>query len=188
MDTPPRARRARDPGQRRREIVAAAVDLITESGPAALTHRLVADRAGVSPGSVTAYFATLDDLRTAALESMAGLLDEEITRIGTALAATDDVVGVVVDWTHAYLSDSRLVRSDVAVATAAVADDDLLVLTRRWFDGMVAVLTPHVGAARAVAVTVFLDGATWHALHQGRPMDRASLAASLAALTGREVR
>ena len=60
-------RRRRDPEERRRTIVEAAATLITEAGSEGLTHRLVAKRAGVPLGSTTQYFATLDDLREAAL-------------------------------------------------------------------------------------------------------------------------
>ena len=53
----------RDPEGRRRAIIEAAAELIVEGGAASLTHRAFAARAGVSLGSTTQYFGSLDELR-----------------------------------------------------------------------------------------------------------------------------
>ena len=53
----------RDPEGRRRAIIDAAAELIVDSGASSLTHRAVAARAGVSLGSTTQYFSSLDELR-----------------------------------------------------------------------------------------------------------------------------
>lgn len=47
---------------RRRSIIEAAAAIIRESGPSAVTHRLVAERAGCSLSATTYYFRGLDDL------------------------------------------------------------------------------------------------------------------------------
>ncbi|WP_167473124.1 TetR/AcrR family transcriptional regulator [Nocardia arthritidis] len=65
-----RLRRRRDPSQRRSEIIAAAEQIIATKGVGALTHRAVAQQAGLSPGSATYYFETIDDLLEAALTSI----------------------------------------------------------------------------------------------------------------------
>ena len=57
----------RDPEGRKRAIVQAAAELIMELGISNITHRKIAERAGVPLGSTTQYFATLDDLRHAAI-------------------------------------------------------------------------------------------------------------------------
>lgn len=54
-------------GDRRREQLGrAAADLVREEGPAALGHRAVAARAGLSLSATTYYFSGLDDLAAAA--------------------------------------------------------------------------------------------------------------------------
>ncbi len=54
-------------GDRRREQLArAAADLVREEGPAALGHRAVAARAGLSLSATTYYYSGLDDLAAAA--------------------------------------------------------------------------------------------------------------------------
>ncbi len=64
---PHRAPRRQARGVARRDaIVRAAADLILREGPAAVTHRAVAARAGVPLASTTYYFTGLDDLIGAA--------------------------------------------------------------------------------------------------------------------------
>lgn len=58
-------------GERRRhELVAAAAALLREGGFDAVRHRAVAERAGLPLASTTYYFASLDDLVTAAVERL----------------------------------------------------------------------------------------------------------------------
>ena len=54
--------------RRRRELVAAAAELLRLGGFDAIRHRAVAERAGLPLASTTYYFASLDDLVTAATE------------------------------------------------------------------------------------------------------------------------
>lgn len=69
-DTPiPRAVRARGV-QRRAQIVEAAAAYALEHGISALSHRQAAAAAQVPLGSTTYYFASLDELRAAAVERM----------------------------------------------------------------------------------------------------------------------
>ncbi|MEX2985980.1 TetR/AcrR family transcriptional regulator [Streptomyces sp. C36] len=62
------ARRRRDPQKRIEEITAATEQVIAERGIEGLTHRAVAEQAGVPLGATTYHFATKDDLITAALQ------------------------------------------------------------------------------------------------------------------------
>ena len=70
-------------GERRRKaILEAALRLISQHGVGALTHRAVAEEAGVPLASTTYYFDSLDELLDGALQLF---VDEEATRL-TALA------------------------------------------------------------------------------------------------------
>src|SRR5690242_9841278 len=64
---------------RREQILEAALRLIGRSGRQAVTHRAVAEEAGVPLGSTTYYFDSRDDLLAQALEYVAA---EEIERYG----------------------------------------------------------------------------------------------------------
>jgi DNA-binding transcriptional regulator YbjK len=68
---------------RRRAIVVAAADLLLDGGPPAVTHRAVAQRAGVSLGSTTYYFADRDELLAAAADH-ARASDVERARLAAA--------------------------------------------------------------------------------------------------------
>ncbi|WP_116210347.1 TetR/AcrR family transcriptional regulator [Streptomyces olivoreticuli] len=63
------AKRRRDPQKRIAEIVAATEIVIAARGIEGLTHRAVAEEAGVPLGATTYHFATKDDLITAALRA-----------------------------------------------------------------------------------------------------------------------
>lgn len=73
--SPPRAR----PGPRRalseREILAAALRLLDQGGPAALSVRGVATEVGVSPNALYTYFPTKSALARALVEGLLGQVD-----------------------------------------------------------------------------------------------------------------
>lgn len=64
----PRQARSR---AKREALVQAAVELWSEEGPSALTHRRIAQRAGVSLSATTYYFSDIEELLGAAGESAA---------------------------------------------------------------------------------------------------------------------
>lgn len=65
--------------RRRREILRAALRVVRERGTAAVTHRAVAEAAGVPPATTTYYFDSIDDLLEQAL---ALFVEEEVERLG----------------------------------------------------------------------------------------------------------
>lgn len=154
----PRARR--DPVARRQAIVEAAADQLLAGGD--FTHRRVAARAEVPLGSTTQYFATLEDLRQAAVDLLVeraeGELDEfaaELDRDGTEPAAL--ARGLL-----AYLEQTDQLSLTCALYGAALTDPSLRPAVNRWLDGQAALLAPHIGAEAARAVAMFLDGAVLH--------------------------
>ncbi|HEY9408400.1 MAG TPA: hypothetical protein VIP77_02360 [Jiangellaceae bacterium] len=69
-------------GERRRaELISAAAGILLADGIEAISHRAVATAAGVPLGATTYYFATLDDLRQAAVDA---LVASDITRMDSA--------------------------------------------------------------------------------------------------------
>src|SRR5687767_821941 len=63
---------------RREAILQAAVELIGEQGPDALTHRAVAERAGVSLSATTYWFSSKDEIFREAVALAAG---DEVARL-----------------------------------------------------------------------------------------------------------
>lgn len=66
-------------GRRREALIAAALDLMAEGGPASASVRAIAARAGVTPGLIRHYFSSKDDLSRAAFGAMMGDMTEEST-------------------------------------------------------------------------------------------------------------
>jgi DNA-binding transcriptional regulator YbjK len=161
-------RRRRDPERRRQEIVSAAAALVTEVGTAALSHRKVAARAAVPLGSTTQYFATLDDLRNAALEHLSRDIEEYVSQMALAMTDASDRVKVMAQGLHDYLSDPHLVRADTMLSASAVLDPRLRPLTDRWFEGLLKVLAPELGTRAADNVVMLISGATWQAALTGQ--------------------
>jgi DNA-binding transcriptional regulator YbjK len=71
---------------RREAILRAAVALIGEQGPDALTHRAVAERAGVSLSATTYWFSSKDEIFTEAVALAAGEEVERLERLVLDLA------------------------------------------------------------------------------------------------------
>jgi DNA-binding transcriptional regulator YbjK len=73
---------AQQRSRRRRElIVRATIELISEGGPKAVTHRAVSARAELPPASAGYYFKTVDDLVDAALREFAEQRVQELTAL-----------------------------------------------------------------------------------------------------------
>ena len=175
-------RRRRDPVARKQAIVDAAAEIVAEQGPAGLSHRSVATRAQVPLGSTTQYFDSLQDMRAAALERMAQDLEDDLASLAVAIADTGDIAAAIATWLHAYLTDEAALRSDVVLSSAVVLDPTLRHLARQWTADVTAMLSPHIGAAAALAVSMYADGATWHAALHDTPLGVDELADAIRAL------
>lgn len=73
------------PDARRDALIAAAVALVSDGGPAHATVRAIAERAGVTPGLIRHYFATKEALLRAAYASvMEGMANASLAVVETA--------------------------------------------------------------------------------------------------------
>jgi DNA-binding transcriptional regulator YbjK len=106
----PVQRRSRD---RRELLLRAAVDLLADGGPKAVTHRAVAARAGVPQASTTYYFASIKQLTDEALRlhlsERTGELQAMITEATAKGGSAEDIARV--------LAEMLITRSrDIAIA------------------------------------------------------------------------
>ena len=119
MGSPATARRAprQERAEERRErIIRAVLTVIGRGGIAAVTHRAVAEEAGVPLGSMAYYFATKDDLLRAALLVFVEQEAARLRALGASLAAAEARPGEIVDrFADAILTEAH----DDPVATVA---------------------------------------------------------------------
>ena len=182
QSTPPPTPGRRDPEGRQRAIISAAATLITEGGLSALTHRAVAARAGVSLGSTTQYFSSLNELREAAYQLLADEIDAELHLLKQRLTDFRDMPTEAAQVVHEFLTDGRQVRAEIALLHAGTTDPTRRSLALRWFDQLIELLSAHIGREAALAIAVYLDGATVHAGLHDTPLDVDQIARALAAL------
>lgn len=184
---PSLARWRRDPEGRRAAIISAATELICESGLAALTHRAVATRAGVAVGSTTQYFTSIDDLRTAALQSLADEMDQELVELAAIANRVDhnDPTAAITtcgEIIHDFLCDTRQVHASLAMMGTATTDASLRTIALQWSDQLTDIFSSLVGYDRALAAVAYIDGLTVHAALHDTPVSKAAITTSLTAL------
>jgi DNA-binding transcriptional regulator YbjK len=106
----PVQRRSRD---RRELLLRAAVDLLADGGPKAVTHRAVAARAGVPQASTTYYFASIQELTDEALRLH---LSERTSELQAMITEATAKGGSVEDIAR-VLAEMLITRSrDIAIA------------------------------------------------------------------------
>lgn len=172
----------RDPEGRRRAIIAAAAELIVEGGAASITHRSVAARAEVSLGSTTQYFASLDELREAALQSLAEDVDVDLARVAEQILPLESAPERFAEVMREFLVDTRQVRAEVELMGSGMTDPRLREIARRWTDRLTEILTEHIGREAAEAIAVYLDGVTLHAGLHDEPVAAHAMARTIRAL------
>lgn len=158
------ARTPRGPADphRRERVIAATEEVLLAFGLEGLTHRAVAKQAGVPLGSTTYYFATLNDLRYAALQRVvsryvawmeqwcAALGDPSPTELADAL--TDLMV-------MAHTSHREHVVVDFELTTAAMRHPELRELAGRYATATTDLLARILPSrATATAVVAAMDG------------------------------
>ena len=122
-DSAPKRKRApRDPEGRKRAIVEAAAEIIGTEGSHRLTHRRVAQRAGVPLGSTTQDFENIGELRRAGIAALQEYIEADYDAMFAdveRLGGTPDAIAEVI---NAYLADTKQVKFDTAFYFAALED------------------------------------------------------------------
>ncbi len=182
MSQPPsrKAQRRRDPQARRREIVDAAAAVLVESG--VLTHRVVAERAGVPLGATTYYFSSLHELRTAAITQLARGVSDELAEVSERVKASGGDPRVLAELLHEYLADEDQIRADAALYSNAMQHEDLRSIALMWVEGFVALAEQWTSPESARSIAVFIDGATMQTTLTGTPLDVDTLQGALTGL------
>ncbi|WP_411127815.1 TetR/AcrR family transcriptional regulator [Streptomyces sp. x-19] len=171
-------RRRYDPKRRIEEITSATEQVIAERGIEGLTHRAVAEKAGVPLGATTYHFATKDDLIQAALQRSvdryaAYLADwvaqrPELTPEQLAVLLTDALMGC-----FGPQRDQQVMEFELYLA--ALRRPALRPIADRFIELSVSALLPYVDELTARTAAVATNGLTLRGLAGTTPPTRAEV-------------
>ena len=96
-------------GHRRDALIAAAIECVAAGGPAAATVRAIADRAGVTPGLIRHYFASKEDLLSAAYIRLMTQMTEDAQQVldGAPVSAFERLIAFAVASVTPPVADAR---------------------------------------------------------------------------------
>jgi TetR/AcrR family transcriptional regulator, regulator of biofilm formation and stress response len=170
---PPRGRTDRG---RRERLVAATIAVIAERGIEGVTHRAVADAAGVPLGSTTYHLGGRDELLTAALRAAADAYNARLRGWFEALPADADLAaalaGLILDDTGAG-RDRTVVECELYLA--ALRRPALRPAATAWLRDITELIAERTDPATARALAAALDGLLLEALIADPPLTRADL-------------
>lgn len=176
MVAKPTPKTPRDPEGRKRAIVQAAAELIMELGISNITHRKIAERAGVPLGSTTQYFATLDDLRHAAIAFLSEDDARNIELLRAELVNATNIPRALAHRLAQYLSDPFQVRLETLFYLAHAEHPQLRQINKQWNDQLMDVLTGYMCRQAACAIITYGNGLLVQVSEDGTPIDETELA------------
>lgn len=171
-----------DPSRRAR-IVRAALDVVRQGGVQAVSHRSIARQAGVPLGSVTYYFAGIDDLLAQAFQHFVTDLEDpyrrSLDRAQTPVEAEVAVVDLICGSRLEDLDDVRVlfemyVYGNHHEAVRSLAGD--------WMHRSRASLARHFSGGSARAIDALIEGFITHSLFEGERPPRHVVAATVHAV------
>jgi DNA-binding transcriptional regulator YbjK len=164
--------RRNDPARRQR-IIDATLAVIADHGTAATTHRRIAEAAEVPLGSVTYYFATLEDLLTAAFLKLAAESSaafrarlEVATDRATACAAVIDIIANQV-W-----AEPRTLLLSYELYAFAARHPPVGAVMQNWMDSSRSALGRFFDPLTARALDALIEGIGIHNSIDRAPLDR----------------
>ena len=130
----------RPPAEIRAAIVDATIRIIGRDGVTAVTHRAIADEAGVSLSSTTYHFTSKDAIVGAALERVAELEIASAAADAERFAARDDVAdprtfaALLLDWLEPQVGGDRelIARAGYHLQLEAAHRPELRAIHRDW--------------------------------------------------------
>ncbi|MEU5302654.1 TetR/AcrR family transcriptional regulator [Streptomyces noursei] len=171
-------KRRYDPKRRIEEITVATEKVIAERGIEGLTHRAVAERAGVPLGATTYHFATKDDLIQAALQRSvdryaAYLADwvaqrPELTAEQLTVLLADALMGC-----FGPQRDTRVMEFELYLA--ALRRPALRPIADQFIELSIDALLPYVDPLTARTAAVATNGLTLRGLAGSTPPTRAEV-------------
>ncbi|MEW2374397.1 TetR family transcriptional regulator [Streptomyces sp. NPDC006656] len=178
MTPQPSSRRRRDPERRIAEITAATERVIAARGIEGLTHRAVAEEAGVPLGATTYHFATKDDLIQAALqqayERYAALLKDWVAR-RPDLTVIQHIVLLTDILMECFGPNREYQALEYELYLAALRRPALRPIVDQYAEATLSALLPYTDLSTARAAADAMQGLTLRGLASTHPPSRAEV-------------
>ncbi|MEJ6489910.1 TetR family transcriptional regulator [Leucobacter sp. USCH14] len=158
---------------RRSQIVNAAIDDIIELGLHRVTHRSIASRASVPPGSLTYYFGGLHEIFEAAFEHMYLSMSREYRVKLEQVASTDAAIDAVADLITGDYMDERQMRALFEMYSFGSFNATVRAYCHEWMTLSREALSLHFPERTAQALDALIEGWPMHRYFERRDLDRA---------------
>lgn len=179
-------RRRRSPNEpdRRERIAQAALVTIERLGVSQTTHRRIAETADVPLGSVTYYFADLDELLAAAFGIFVARLSERFEQSMTTAVDRQDAERALVAF---IVESARVDQTDLILSLElyayALRRPERRSLMLNWMAASRRALELHFTAQQAKALDALMEGITLHNTTQPDLLDYAEIAKLIRSIT-----
>ncbi|WP_165603047.1 TetR/AcrR family transcriptional regulator [Mycobacteroides immunogenum] len=164
-------RRARGEA-RRRQLIEATLRVVERAGVAGLSHRAVAEEAGVSVASAGYHFAGMDELVATALAHATDELAREVSDLDPTISAL-----------ARFLADGGELRGRLIVGyelyLLAVRNPGARPGTLEWLDFVADRLAPELEGAARYAFQATLEGICLHMLLRDEPYEAEAIEAMI---------
>ncbi|WP_208025806.1 TetR/AcrR family transcriptional regulator [Amycolatopsis acidicola] len=177
MTDEPDGRRRR--GLRRRAVlIDATLRVVSRDGVAAVTHRAVAQEAGLPGSAVSHQFASIDELLSAALTS-------QTEQLVAALTDTADLTGFAAELVRLFGADTSAVAARYELYLRAARNPATRESTGLWLGLLATVARHHTeDPVRAQTFASVVDGYFLQRISTGTPPSAAELERLIRAALG----
>lgn len=159
MVTKPPSKGTNERSSRRDQIILAALDVIRDRGVDGLTHRAVAEQAGVSVGLTTYYFSSLEDILEGAFDLAMQRDMEALSAWVKGLESGADLAAELTDMVLKQVErNADSVYVNFVLVLASMHRPNLQVKAHAWANWLTELMNRHLSEQAASAVATVYDG------------------------------
>lgn len=166
----------RNDPERRQRIIDATLDVVAEHGVTGTTHRRIAAVAAVPLGSVTYYFATLEDLITAAFLQLAEQSSKEFAnRMALASDRDSAKAAIVAIIAGSIWATPRTLLLSYELYAFAARHPPVAAVMRQWMSNSRMALERFFDPLTARALDALVEGIGIHNSIDTEPLGEAAI-------------
>lgn len=163
-------------------ILDAALDVIAECGLHRASHRRIADAAGVSQGSLTYYYAGIDDIYAQAFRRLSEQMSLRYEQAMDSAPDSHAAAAAVAELICGGYAEPRSMVLIFEMYAYANHNDDVAALTAEWTVRSRQSLSRHFSPAACRAIDALVEGWPMHRQFENRDLDRDEVTAVIVAI------